>query len=78
MSELDNRDRSFILRLSDSDFDKLSVCADAAGVSRAEYLRSYICTSYDQLNGSPELRSLLDQMKSVMEQAKSFGVNFKG
>lgn len=78
MSEKVNREKNFVLRLTESDFDKLSTCARAAGVSRAEFLRSYICVSFDRLNGSPELRSLLEQMKNLTEQAKAFGVSFKG
>lgn len=78
MSETSNRDRTFVLRLTDNDYDKLSTCAHAAGVSRAEFLRSYICASFDQLNGSPELRELLDQMKILTERAKSFGFGVRG
>lgn len=78
MSETSNRDRTFMLRLTESDFDKLSTCANAAGVSRAEFLRAYICSSFDQLNGSPELRELLDQMKILTERAKSFGFGVRG
>ena len=75
MSEL--REKSFILRMTADDYDRLSACAEATGVSRSEFLRAYIVSSYDRLNGSPELRSLLEQMKNLTEQAKAFGVNFK-
>lgn len=59
-------------RIPSEDAEHLDELCRLNDVKRGEFLLSAIRTSYDKLQGSPQLTALLEQMKELTELANKF------
>lgn len=63
--------KQLCLRLSDEDVSRLDVLASAFGLTKSDYLRQSINADYDKLNGNPELKAAVEQIKALSESLKA-------
>ena len=45
------------------------LCA-MSGIKRSEFFINAICAEYDKVNGNPQLKKMLEQMKQIAETMK--------
>lgn len=55
------------LRLSREEVDQLDAICQLAGCTRVQLVGSLVSAEYDRLNGNPQLKALLEQLKTVAD-----------
>ena len=53
------------------------LCA-MSGIKRSEFFINAICAEYDKVNGNPQLKKMLEQMKQIAETMKQMNGQVTG
>lgn len=53
------------------------LCA-MSGMKRSEFFINAICSEYDKINGNPQLKKMLDQMREIAETMKQMNGQASG
>lgn len=54
--------------------ERLDLLCNMYGIKRSDFFVSAISAEYDKVNGNPQIKKLLSQLKEVSETVKAFNV----
>lgn len=49
---------------------QLDEMCSMSGIKRSEFFINAICSEYDKINGNPQLKKMLEQMREIAEMMK--------
>lgn len=61
-------------RISDDDVKRFDFVCSVYGLKRGDFILNCIRSEYDKINGNPQLKKMIEQMRELSEAVKSFNV----